>query len=63
MNQTSQKRIQILAPDEINEIYKLPVLNHGEREEYFALDDNIIDTVRKLDKFETKLYFILGYCA
>lgn len=36
MPQINQKRIQILTPAEINEIYDLPTFNPTDREEYFS---------------------------
>lgn len=63
MTESNFKRIQILTSDEINEIYELPSFNHAEREEYFSLDKQMLGIVRKLDKIESKIYFILliGY--
>ena len=60
---TNQKRITILTADEIANLYDCPIFNATEREEYFALDDEILMAVNALDKFETKLYLMLliGY--
>ncbi|MEZ8306909.1 Tn3 family transposase [Vibrio splendidus] len=57
------KRIQLLTDDEIEELYRLPVLSQAEREEYFSLDDSLLDIVNGLLKPETKIYMILliGY--
>ena len=63
MATTKPRRAQILTNDEINELYACPVFNLAEREEYFALDDEILRTVNRMDKLETKIYLILliGY--
>lgn len=57
------KRIQLLTDDEIEELYRLPVFNQTEREEYLSLDDSLLDIVNGLLKTETKIYMILliGY--
>lgn len=57
------KRIQLLTDDEIEELYRLSVFNQTEREEYFSLDDSLLDIVNGLLKTETKIYMILliGY--
>ena len=61
--ETSQKRITILTTDEVSGLYDCPVFNAVEREDYFALDEEILAVVNALDKIETKLYLMLliGY--
>lgn len=63
MSHIKQKRLKILKPDEIDELYKRPELSQAEREEYFALDETIQTTLHSMGKLETKVYFILliGY--
>ncbi|OUR97978.1 hypothetical protein A9Q81_11990 [Gammaproteobacteria bacterium 42_54_T18] len=60
---TKPKRAQILTNDEIKELYDCPAFNANQREEYFALDDDILRLVNRMDKIETKVYLILliGY--
>ncbi len=61
--ETNQKRITILTVGEIADLYDCPIFNATEREEYFALDDEILRVINALDKLETKLYLMLliGY--
>ncbi|WP_281649109.1 Tn3 family transposase [Parendozoicomonas sp. Alg238-R29] len=63
MSQKNEKRIQILSPNEISELYEQPVFNQVDREDYFSLDDRMMKIVAELEKLETRLYFILliGY--
>ncbi|RDH41873.1 DUF4158 domain-containing protein [Zooshikella ganghwensis] len=63
MDNTNQKRIQILMPNEIRELYERPAFNQTEREEYFALDDDMLKVLKGMDKLETKLYLalLIGY--
>ena len=60
---TKPRRAQILTNDEIKELYDCPAFNANQREEYFALDDDILRLVNRLDKIETKVYLMLliGY--
>lgn len=63
MQSPRQGRIQILKPDEIDELYCRPAFSQAEREEYFSLDSQILEHIRTLGKLETRIYFILllGY--
>ncbi len=63
MTHTQGKRIKLLAPEEIQELYDLPILSQAEREEYFSLDENLQSLVNGLYKAETKIYMIImiGY--
>ena len=60
---TNQKRITILTPEEVNDIYDCPIFSAVDREDYFAFDEEILAVVNALDKIETKLYLMLliGY--
>lgn len=58
------KRIKILTDSEIDELYSLPICSQQEREEYFAISDNIQQELKGMkNKIELKIYFILmvGY--
>jgi TnpA family transposase len=63
MSSTKSKRITILSESEINELYSLPKFTNKEREEYFSLDDDILQEVRRMRKSASALYLILllGY--
>lgn len=63
MPDTKSRRITILSDAEIQELYDLPKFTQVEREEYFALDEEILDEVRKMRKRTTAMYLILliGY--
>ncbi|QOI95944.1 Tn3 family transposase [Aeromonas salmonicida] len=63
MQPTRQSRIQILKPDEIDELYRRPEFSQAQREEYFSLDDQTLEHIRTMVKLETRIYFILfiGY--
>ena len=63
MKTKRQGRIQILTADEVQELYQRPEFNQAEREEYFSLDDKLLQCIRPMSKIETRLYFILfiGY--
>lgn len=58
-----KSRLTILNPDEIHELYRKPEFNQSEREEFFSLDTKLLSLIRKMDKLETRIYFILfvGY--
>lgn len=53
------KRISILAANEIEEIYSTPAFTQIEREEYFSLDDEMLKTARRTNKVRNTLYLIL----
>lgn len=63
MSQKNEKRIHILSPNEIRELYERPVFNQADREDYFSLDAHMQKIVAGLEKLETRIYFILlaGY--
>ena len=63
MKTKRQGRIQILTVDEIRELYQRPEFNQAEREEYFSLDEKLLQCIGAMSKIETRLYFILfmGY--
>ena len=63
MSQKNDKRIHILSPNEVRELYERPVFNQADREDYFSLDTHMQKIVAGLEKLETRLYFILlvGY--
>ncbi len=63
MPTNKKQRLQILKADEIDALYCLPALNQSEREEYFALDEELLRYVRSLSRLETQYYFVLclGY--
>lgn len=63
MSQKNEKRIHILSPNEVSELYERPVFNQADREDYFSLDTHMHKIVEGLEKLETRLYFILlvGY--
>ena len=60
---SSNKRITILNPSEINQLYRLPQFTTAERTEYFTLTDEEEAIVARFRSLETKAYFILllGY--
>ncbi|CAM3486255.1 transposase (plasmid) [Xenorhabdus nematophila ATCC 19061] len=59
----NEKRLHILNPSEVRELYERPVFNQADREEYFSLDPYTTNIVAELNKPETRIYFILliGY--
>ncbi|KLU14600.1 MULTISPECIES: DUF4158 domain-containing protein [Xenorhabdus] len=59
----NEKRLHILNPNEVRELYERPVFNHADREDYFSLDHYTAKTVAELIRLETRIYFILllGY--
>ncbi|MGI9289532.1 MAG: DUF4158 domain-containing protein, partial [Pseudomonadales bacterium] len=63
MATSSNKRITILNPSEIDQLYRLPGFTAAERTEYFTLSDEEEEIVARLRSLETKAYFILllGY--
>ena len=63
MQSTRQGRIQILTATEIDDLYRRPEFNQTEREEFFSLDTLALGHVRKMEKLESKIHFILfiGY--
>ncbi|MBD2797966.1 Tn3 family transposase [Xenorhabdus sp. 18] len=63
MQPTRPSRIQILKTDEIDELYRRPEFSQTEREEYFALNDTLLEHIRAIEKLENRIYFILfiGY--
>ncbi|WP_345860581.1 Tn3 family transposase [Shewanella algae] len=63
MPSTRNSRIQILTSDEIDELYRRPEFNQAEREEFFSLDTRALGHIRKMEKLESRVYFILfiGY--
>lgn len=63
MSKITPKRIHILTADEIKDLYSRPLFNQAEREEFFALDEDILKVLDGMDKLATKLYLVLliGY--
>lgn len=63
MPSTRNSRIQILTSDEIDELYRRPAFNQTEREEFFSLDTRALEHIRKMEKLESRVHFILlmGY--
>ncbi|OHT23734.1 hypothetical protein A3Q29_20190 [Providencia stuartii] len=63
MPSTRNSRIQILTSDEIDELYRRPEFNQTEREEFFSLDTRALEHIRKMEKLESRVHFILimGY--
>lgn len=63
MPSTRNSRIQILTSDEIDELYRRPEFNQAEREDFFSLDTRALEHIRKMEKLESRVHFILlmGY--
>ncbi|MEZ8138799.1 Tn3 family transposase [Vibrio splendidus] len=63
MKKVKPSRIQILAEQEVHELYSRPAFNQNEREEFFSIDPSIEKALSNMGKIETKVYLILliGY--
>jgi TnpA family transposase len=60
---TTQKRLRILALDEIQAIYGRPRFTYEERQEYFSLSPTELTAMEQLHSIKSRVYFILqlGY--
>ena len=62
-NTIESKRINLLSPSEIAELYERPEFNQNERSQYFSLDDREFLAVNQYSNVKTRVCFILqlGY--
>ena len=60
---TTQKRLRILADDEIEAIYGRPRFTDEERREYFSLSPTELTAMEQLHSIKSRIYYILqlGY--
>ena len=60
---TTQKRLRILADDEIEAIYGIPRFTPEERLEYFSLSPMELASLEQLHSIKSRIYYILqlGY--
>lgn len=63
MNMSIDKRLNLLSTNEIKEIYDYPEFTDNQRQYYFHLSNQELETTQKLKTIESKIYFVLmlGY--
>lgn len=57
-----EKRLKILAADEIESIYGRPCFTDEEQTEYFALSQSELELLEGFRTIKSQVYFILQYC-
>ena len=63
MKNDPDKKLKILTPNEIKDLYSIPHFNHLQRCQYFELNEDETRLMETLNTIATKVYFILllGY--
>ncbi len=59
MKNDPDRKLKILTPNEIKDLYSIPCFNQLQRSQYFELSEDEADVLETLDMLATKVYFIL----